>query len=455
MIRQSFRVALYLVLAGCGLWAQSTQPTPEPAPPDSMQALRPFGSGEQPRRNYAGSSFPRNVLLFSLAQETAFDDNVLSNNLDRRSDVSFGFAGRMAFRQERKRLTFALDYHPDLLLYRETPGNVLNHGLELDLNYQPAPRLALRLRNSLHYTTGVFHPRSSEEFMTALGAPARLNDTIFVPRHRTFEDNLRFDAVYQKSHRTSLTFFGGLQNRDFILEASSRERLQDTQGINAGVQYLHRLDRASTVGGLYLVQNLQFGDQSRALIHTAFFNYARRLSPGVTAEVFAGPQYMRSRERFQTELIFLGSRATLAGEIFRAQWHGALGGSVTMRSSETVFQISARRMVTDGGGLLISAVSNVLVEVSARRRLARGWHATWNLNVAHSRAMSSFLPDTTLESQSVGLALERSLTEDLTARLGYNFQRQRGGPVLLQDEIDRNRLTLGFFYQLGKIALGR
>ncbi len=71
-------------------------------------------------------------------------------------------------------------------------------------------------------------------------------------------------------------------------------------------------------------------------------------------------------------------------------------------------------------------------------------------------ALASRWSGSSFEGQSMGLAFERTLTEHLTAHLGYNLIRQRSdGPVPLQADINRNRVSFGVFYQLSKIPLGR
>lgn len=448
MIRHIFRSAALLVLASVGVWAQSDSPSPPPP-----AGPTPFGSGEQPGIRYAGKSFPHNVLFLSLAQETAYDDNVLNNNAQRRADESFSLGARIGFQHERKQSSLALDYQPDLLLYREVPGyNVMNQGLQVDAKYQLHPRFGLRLRDSLQYHTGIFSPRSGEDLMPGLGSPTSLNDTVFTPLARLFENNVRLDAGYQKSYRTSLTFFGGFLTRDFLGRTAAQQGLRDTQGVQAGTQYSYRLSRSDTLGVLYLLGNMHVGDASRALIHTGFASYARQFSPSMRLDVFGGPQYARLHDRFTLTLPFL----TLTGQLYRTRWHAALGGTFTRQSENTVLQISAQRIVTDSGGLLVGAVSNSEVAVNVRRRLARSWHANWNLGVANSKVLDSGIWSGEIQSRNSGIALEHSLTENLTARLRYNFVHQRSaGSMALANALDRNRVSFGISWQLRAIALGR
>ena len=91
-----------------------------------------------------------------------------------------------------------------------------------------------------------------------------------------------------------------------------------------------------------------------------------------------------------------------------------------------------------------------------RRRLGRQWHIVWNATFARTNALASRWSGSSFQGLSTGLAFQRTLTEHLAAHLGYNLVRQRSdGPVPLQADINRNRVSFGVFYQLSKIPLGR
>lgn len=466
MIRASFRIFLAVTLTACAAFAQA-QPGGQASPPggqasqpggqanSSPAGPAPYGSGEKSAPRYSGNTTPRNALFFSVAEETAYDDNALSDNRNRQGDTTFGLAARLGFREERKGLTLALDYQPDALIYRENQHlNAFNQGLQMDAAWQPYERFKVRLRESLQYRRGLFSPGSGEDLMPALGAPTALNDSVVRPLARTFENNTRLDLAYQKSSRSAVTLFGGVVERDF--HEATGERLRGHQGVNSGVQYVYQLSRATTLGGTYLLQTLHFEPHSRSLVQSGFFSLARRFSPGTRLDVFGGPQYARLDDRFTVELDFLGSPVQLSGRIFRTRWHAAAGGVFTRSSENTAFQITAQRIVSDGGGILIGAVSNATLGLNVRRRLARRWHASWSLELARSALVDSQAYKGTVATQSSGIWLERSLTETLTARLRYNFIHQRTtGQSPLFHEIDRNRVSFALAWQVRKIALGR
>ena len=447
MIRKSVRAVFLLMLVPIGLCAQSTTSGSPRA-----QGPRPYGNGEKHGLSYAGDSFVRNVLIIDLRAESSYDDNVLGRNTQRRGDVTFLFGPGIGFRRQGKQLTLALNYHPGFIVYRKTQGrNSLDHGLQFDANYQLDSRLALRARGSLLRRTGIFQPHPSAQFMPELGSPASLNETVFTPQARQFEHNLRFDAVYQTSRRTSFALFAGFLERDFDRKASGERNLRRTEERNTGLLYHHRLSPTSTLGITYLLQDFRFGPETRVLANSTFFSFARELSPTVTLNVFGGPQYTRLHDRITLSFFPFTFRVP----VFRAEWHWALGGDLTKRSEKIVFQITAQRQVTDGGGLL-GLASSSFVGVSVRRRFSGRWNAIWSAGYARTSPLQPGLLESNIQSQTAGFGLERSLRENLAARLGYDFTRQRSSAQDLPlANLNRNRVYLGFFYRFGQIALGR
>ncbi len=412
----------------------------------------PYGSGENPGLNYAGTSSPQNVLLIDLSAESNYDDNIRGNNQQHTGDVGFLLGPGISFRRQGKQLTLALSYQPHFRIYRRASDrNIFDQGLQLDADFRPTPHFSVRARGSVLYTMGIFRPNSSEELVPGLGSPSSLNQTVFTPLERRLEHNVRFDATYQFSRRSSLGFFAGLSARDFLPGTSEAGNLGDTQKRNAGVLYRYRLSQHNTLGVNYILQDLRFGPNARTLVHSTIVSFARQLSPTVTLDLFGGPEYTRLHDRLDLPLGFF----TLQIPIFRTGWNWAVGGDLTKRSEHTVFQITAQRQVSDGGGLFGSAVTSY-VGGSVRRRLPRRWDALWTAGYARTSALSAVLSNNSLESQTAGFGLEHALTEHFSLRLGYSFLRQRnnGANPLLAD-FDRNLWYVSVFYRFSPITLGR
>lgn len=462
MIRLGSGLVLLVALTATGVCAQSSGSPPGSSPGSTPEATStsspgpvPYGNGEKPPLNYAGTSYPRNIFLLSVYGGSTYDTNVFGDNREQRGALIFEFGPRLAFRRESPRLTLGFDYQPDFRIYRDAADrNVLNHGLGLDMSYQVSSHFQVRARESASYRTGLFPPRAGEEFMPGLGSPSGLNDTVLLPLQRQLESNTRFDMIYFKSARSSFDFFGGWVQRDFLgqeEQESGGRQLRDTKGVNTGMQYLYRMGSHSAMGALYLLQNLSLGKDTRYIVHSWFYSYTRQLSPSLTLDVFGGPQYTRLHDEFVIPLGFI----TISGRIFRSEWHWATGGTLTKQLENTALRFSAQRRVTDGGGLL-GAVTSTSVGTSIHRRLGGRWAGTWDLSYGRNDALGFGVFAGTIQTAAAGFELGRSLTEKLSFRAGYGFSRQRTeGSFLLLGNIDRHTIRGGFSYDVGRFPLGR
>jgi len=258
---------------------------------------------------------------------------------------------------------------------------------------------------------------------------------------------MRLDMVYQKSARTSLDWFAGFHRLHFgrVATASS---LQDTQRVNAGLEYLYRLDRHSTLGALYLFQELSFQQGQRAIVHAALLSFARQLSPNVTLSVLGGPEYTSLQDNFTLDPFSFRTTSST-----RTRW--ALGGAFTKRAKDTEFQISADRRTSEGGGLL-GLVTSSSINLNVRRRLVGHWNAAWSFTYADHRALAAAQSGSHLRSGTASFSLERQLSNNLSTRLGYSYIFQSSGdPTLLFADLNRNRVSFGVFYRYHQIPLGR
>ena len=418
----------------------------------SQRGPEPFGSGQTGSLSYSGGSSPRNFLLVDVDAQSVYDDNVLSNNAERIGAAGFSISPRLSFRRQGKHLTFNLGYQPNLLIYqKEASRNSLDQNLRFDGDYQFTPRFDVRTHGSLLYRTGVFQPQSSEAFLPGLAPPTSLNQTVISPLTHQFEHDFGFDATYLTSFRTSFRLFGDSLQRDFSQPASQTTTLLNTNEKNAGLEYRYRLGPTSTFGALYLLQDFRFGTGRRLLSHSAFFSYTRQVSPALSVDFFGGPDYTRLHDLVILPLgIF-----TLHIPIFRARWHWSAGGNLTKQSDKTVYQISAQRQITDAGGFFAAAI-NTYVGASVRRKLSSRWDSTWSLGYTRTSDLNSTALASNIQGETASFGLDRLLTEKLTARFGYQFNRQRSrGSFRSLADFDRDFVYFGVSYHIGRIPIGR
>jgi AMIN domain-containing protein len=427
-------------------------PLREDVPLGSPSGPQTYGNGEKAGLNYAGTTPPRNILALGLNVGSSYDDNIFGNNQQRVSDVAFQFGPSLNVRREGQRLNLALSYQPHFRIYRKaSEENVVDQSLGFDAAYRASPRLSFRARTSAFYTTGIFQPNQNEEFLPGLGSPSGLNDTLFTPTARQLTWSARIDTSYQISSHDSLGVFVGQSKLDFRQQYSNPGSLQNTDQKDAGVVYEHRLSPHTTLGIDYQYQDILFGPNSRARIHSPFFSYAQQISPSLTLSVFGGPQFSHLNEVIALSLGPFTFRIPVS--LATSNW--TLGGTLTKQLDKTAFQLTGQHQVSDGGGLLGAVVSSS-VGTSVRRRLTGRWDASWNASYANNNSLDTTSSRGAYQSLTAGAVLERSLTEKLSVRLGYNFIHQRGsGQSSLFGNFDRDLWSVQFSYRFHEIALGR
>ncbi len=421
-------------------------------PPSGPSGPQTYGNGEKTRLNYAGSAPPRNILALGFNVGSSYDDNIFGKNQQRVGDVAFQFGPSLNVRREGQRLKLALSYQPHFRIYRTTSElNVVDQSLGFDAAYRASSRLSFRARTSAFYTTGIFQPNQNEEFLPGLGSPSGLNDSLFTPTARQLTWSSRIDASYQVSRHDSLGVFVGQSKLDFRQQFSNPGTLQNTDQKDAGVVYEHRLSPHTTLGINYQYQDIRFGPDSRARVHSPFFSYAQQVSRSLTLSVFGGPQFSHLHEVIALPL----GPFTFRIPVFLATSNWALGGTLTKQLDKTAFQLTGQHQVSDGGGLLGAVVSSS-VGTSVRRRLPGRWDASWSAGYADNRSLDTTSSRGAYQSLTAGFGLAHSVTEKLSVRLGYDFIHQRGnGQSQLFGDFDRDLWSVQFSYRFHEIALGR
>jgi hypothetical protein len=383
---------------------------------------------------------------------SSYDDNIFSNNQHRIGDVDFLFGPSLSLHRDGRLLRLALSYQPNFRIYRKaSEPNAVDQTLGLDASYQATSRLSFRARGTAYYTTGLFEPGQNGEFVPGLGSPSTLNNTLFTPITRQLSWSSRIDASYQARAHDSIGLFAGDSRLDFTQQVSSAGNLQNMEEKQAGLLYEHRLSPHVTVGTNYLFEDIRFGLDSRTLVHSAFLSYSQQVSRSLTLSVFGGPQYSRLHEL----VIFPVGPFRFQVPVFQVGWNWALGATLAKRLDKTALQLTAQRQETNGGGF-IGAVVGLSVGASVRRQLPGRWDALWSGSYAKNTSVASGSSASEYQSETAGFGLERSLTERLSFRLGYDFLRQRAtGQSPLFASFDRDLWSAQLSYRFHQIGLGR
>src|SRR5579862_558443 len=433
-------------------------PRDEDVPPGSPAGPQTYGNGEEETLNYAGGASPRDVLLLGFNTGSTYDDNIFGNNKRRSGGVYLLVEPSVSISREGSHLSLALNYQPQFHIYpRDTGLNTLNQIFGFDASYRMSPRVTFRARTNAFYTNGIFQPGQNEEFLPGLGYPTSLNQTVYTPTAQQFSSSSRVDASYRTSLHDSLGVYFGESILDFNQQVSTGDNLQNTHEHDAGLLYQHRLGIHNTLGALYQFEQIQFGSDPRTTVHSVFFSYAQQVSPSVTISIFGGPQ----RSSLNGLISFSSPLLSISSPVLLTSWNWGLGGTLTKRLNKSVFELSAQHQVSNGGGL-IGAVISTSVGTSIRwqptllRRPTGHWDAIWNANYAKNSSLGSGTLAGSYSSVIAGFGLERSLTDKVSIRLGYDFLHQRGSeasPLLV--DIDRNLFSIQFSYRIRQVVLGK
>jgi hypothetical protein len=426
----------------CGPVAALTQ---EPLPPQELQ--------EDSR--YASEVPANSGLALELHSKVTHDDNIFSNNANRQSNFVFQEGAFLNLWKTEPLWSVGLEYRPTILLYQTaTAFNALDQALKLDGNYRVRPHLQFRWNESFHYTTGVLESASNEYFSLLTGPPpGTLNPTLITPLRRQLANQSELDVIYDISRRSLFEASGNYAFLDFPGGTSSTPDLFNTQSSTGGFGYQYRLTRHFTLGSRYLVQNFHYDLAGRDDTHSMFLTALWQMGPHVVVSIFGGPSFSIMGGPLAIPSANAGASGTIPSTAAAGKWGPGAGGTLTLRSDQTVLRLTAQRLITDGGGLLTTVV-NAYEGAELRHRLAYGWDLVLMASNAQSVTLQGVLGRGALDTQSAEVALEHSLFENLNMHFEYDFVRQRANQyVPFAADVDDNRYTVGILYRIGSHKL--
>ncbi len=456
MTRSTWRWLLLFVLVPLAAWGQQARTQgggTATANAPAAAAVNTYGSGVEDEPSLTDAGFVHNFLFLGADLSSRYDDNVRQTNSGRVADTGFVISPEIAFRREGGRVGVAFRYRPTLLFYRhETAYNEQDHDLGFDGNLRATQQLSFRLRTDVVDRSGLLQSFSGPAVIPALGSPGHLNDTIVTPFANEFENNSRADATYELSPRAEFGVFTTYMLRSFGQPAQSRVALFETEGRSAGARYIYRTSPRTTLGLVYMHEELHIGPRTRLGLDTPSVGLTLVLSPSLSVNVYGGPVYTRLRD---TILVPFGPLVTLAFPNDRNDWRWAAGGGLSLRAGRTAFRASASHQVSDGGGLL-DAVTSDVAEASIERRMARGWTVEWAAGWERNASLPSALVEGGLEGEYGRIVIRHPISEMVSAAMGYQFQRQReSGPAPIGSNFDRNFVYVTLAYRFKNIPLGR
>lgn len=386
-----------------------------------------------------------------LESRAAFDNNVLDNNADKASDVVFQEGAILNLWKTDPRWVFGLQYRPTLLRYgQHTALNTIDQGLRLNGSYDFTQRLKFQGTESLDDVTGMVEPSSNEYFSLPTSPFPTLNRTVITPQVRELSNTLEGHILYDVSERGSLDLMGGNEVQNFTAVKNSEQGevgFFDTNGDTGGIAYKYRWSQQVTIGARYLYQYFHFGLGGSDETHEGFLTADWQAGPHVALDLYGGPSYSTTIGASSLSPIVNERSGTLT------TLSPAFGGSFTLRSEQTVFELNGGHQVSNGGGLLMT-VTNSYGGAEIRHHFGEDWDLLVMAGDAGSDALQGQEGKGSIRSQSFGAGVEHPIISSLSVHVEYDFLRQRVNQfVPLGSNLNMGEFSVSVFYRIGDSRL--
>ena len=209
----------------------------------------------------------------------------------------------------------------------------------------------------------------------------------------------------------------------------------------------YRVSERFTVGLRYLYQYFHYGTGGSDVTNSGFLTAHWDVKQYASLDLYGGPS--------DSAALGTSSFVPVVNETSGTfnSLSPAFGGTFSLRSDDTVFNVSAQHLVSSGGGLLMTVTSDY-EGAELRRQLGANWDFIVTGGYAHTVALQSQTSKGKADTQSFATAFERPLLEKLSVHFEYDYLRQRVNQfVPLGSNVNENEFSISLFYRIG--AAGR
>ena len=445
-----------VVVLNCWMFAQDPQQSDMDHPNDDHDVQMMFPAplmGASPLLAFQPELERSNFLKGGLVVGSTFDDNVLNSGSDRVGDFAYSLSPYIALSQSRSRINWTLNYMAGLTTnQRYSALNKDSHELHLEGVYRLAPHANFRLFDSFLITTGFFDQANQPVDLSTPGILDRPNQSIVTPLSRQTANTSAAELDYQFS-ASSMVGVGGTFYLCHFQDTPGGYRLIDTESGGGQAFYNYQLSPRNMMGLTYRFHKFSFSPiPDKAFVHSVLLVYSLQVKPTLHLSFFAGPEYSNGHSAMVSNPV--AGTIPPDGNVSQRAWSGSGGAAFNWNGQRNSVTAEFIREVTDGGGLSGVVRANI-ADGGVRRQLTHSWGASLGMAYATN---DSFIASATSESRlktlSASFALERSLGEHLSLRLGYtrNCQQRFVAPLLAN--INHNRAWLSIAYSLAR-PLGR
>ncbi len=403
--------------------------------------------------SYAGEAPSPSGVNAELESSVLRDTNVFSNNARPFSDFIYQEGALINLWKTAPRWNLALQYRPTLMAYQhESSLDNFNQSLDFTGQYSFTQRLRFQGTETFGYFTGFLQPISDEYFSLPTSPIGTLNSNLIVPTSRDLSEGTEGHIDYDLSPRGSLDLMGGYAIQNFTGINSPQQdvlpaNLLNTSGTTGAASYQYRLTQGFTLGARYVYQSFHYGLGGSDETNTVFATTHWSVGPHVDLDLYGGPAFSKT-----FGVSYFSSSASQTATTLNSVGP-SLGGTFTLRSDKTVFDITAQRSVSNGGGLLGTVIDSY-EGAELRRQLGDNWDFVVIAGNAQSVALQTGPDKGKVNSNSAGAAFEHPLFSKLSVHFEYDYLRQRvNSYVPLGTNVNESQYVVTLFYRLGEPRL--
>src|SRR5215469_6938141 len=376
--------------------AQTDTGTPEPKPAYTIQdETPPTQPGPKqaytypdttPSLDFLTNSIENSSITLGIGAGFAYDSNGYPSN-SHQSRWLFNVAPTVKIQQFLPTFSWHASYAGGLQIYNQISGpananqSLFSQAFGGGFIWQMARHWQLLGNESFLYSADPF-----ASYRTIPGTPTanNPNPVPYVPLTNFTQNRALLTLTHQITKRDTLSFTGTQDLR----QTSTYNVLTSVPFYNlisygGRVNYAHQYSPRLTLGAGYDYNSLDFGHgQQRSGIQTIQFTVDYLIRPNMTITAWIGPQYT------MTKTIVAIPIPTIPPILYYVTnhdslWSTAVGGTFGWQSRRNSVRAEVSRSVSDGGGIIATAVVNT-VAGSYRRQIAPKWSGSLGARYLHS-----------------------------------------------------------------------
>jgi hypothetical protein len=388
-------------------------------------------SAAQKAKTFFGEPFRGRWSFTAVTSADAeYDDNILSSDANRVSDITSRFSLRVSAAVQKKRLKFQAHYFPNYVLYRRfSDRNAWTHQFGQALTYKVSARTDVNWNTSASRSASSTNTPFTIVDFDGDGVPVFRPETLQTDTTATSITN-DLSISHRFSARNTLTV--GSQGSFVMIESANGVPLLTTRSdknFSSGVTA--NWDTEVVTGRKLGVQvgETYFGflnPASHSNYQFVKLRFSQELSHGLHFSVGAGPS--RQEDQLQTAL---GGTPSIDFAM-----DASLGKSGQSYSLGVAFHHGAQL------GLTQASLNSDGLSFYATRQIGRRWSASSGFS--YSRSTSTDLLQQSTDSYAPNGSLGYQISPELSATATYAYVNQSGQGILAG--FDRNLFTIGLRY---------